>query len=353
MRRLLVYFARVGDLVIFTPVIRHLARDADVDLLVRPWGIPLLTGQPHVGAIHTMSNPNRGGILSLLLDSTERQRLATALHACHYDEIITFKGENPAILSWIESWRGNAALRFISRTIPGAPRHNVDANSHALAFGGYDITDYDPLPRLAVSEEQRTKASARLAPLGKRVIAAQAGSSLTHRWFRKQPNLKGLTPQQWSEFIKHVFTHDHADAVVLHGSAPERREAQAIIQAVAPQWRDQVHDWTGQVPLSELPSILAASSATVSVDTGPAHIAAAVGCPLLVIFGPTDPALFAPRGPGSIEVVVGKAPCQFCHGTKQFKRCRANICLNTLAPTLLTSAFDRLMNTERKVETSV
>lgn len=343
MRRLLVYFARVGDLVIFTPVIRHLARDGTVDLLVRPWGPPLLTGQPGVSNVHTLSNPNRGGIAGLLLDSAERKRVAATLSAQHYDEIIAFKGENPAILQWIESWRGNANMRFISRTIPGAPRHNVDANSHALAFGKYAIDGYDPVPRLTIDDHQRRAARARLAPLGKRVIAVQAGSSLTHRWFRKQANLKGLTPQQWSALIGHIFTHEQADAVVLHGSAPERREAQAIINAVNPQWRARLHDWTGQVPLTELPSILAASFATISVDTGPAHIAAAVGCPLLVIFGPTDPALFAPRGPGPIEIVLGSAPCQFCHGSKQFKRCRANVCLTNLPLSAFTSAFERLL----------
>ncbi len=343
MRRLLVYFARVGDLVIFTPVIRHLARDGTVDLLVRPWGTPLLTGQPGVHAVHTLSNPNRGGIVGAILDSGERNTVAQTLSAQNYDEIIAFKGENPAILQWVEKWRGNATIRFISRTIPGAPRHNVDANSHALAFGNYDIEGYDPVPRLNISNEQRAAAATRLAPLGQRVLAVQAGSSLTHRWFRKQPNLKGLTPQQWSHLIGHAFATNKADAVVLHGSAPERREAQAIIQAISTQWQSRVHDWTGQVPLTELPSILAVSYATLSVDTGPAHIAAAVGCPLLVIFGPTDPELFAPRGPGPIELILGKAPCQFCHGTKQFKRCRANICLSNLSSATLTNTFDRLI----------
>jgi len=345
MRRLLVYFARVGDLVIFTPIIRHLGRDSTVDLLVRPWGVPLLSGQPAVGTIHTLANPNRGGVVGALLDGNERRRVAQTLATCQYDEIIAFKGENPAILAWIDTWRGQATVRFISRSIPGAPRHNVDANKHALVFGGFPVDDYDPLPRLQVTEAARSQAVTRLAPLGQRVVALQAGSSLTHRWFRRQPNLKGLTPTQWSAFIEHLFTHDLADAVVLHGSKPEHRDAQAIIAAVTPAKRSRLHDWTGHVPLTELPSILATSYATVSVDTGPAHIAAAVGCPLVVIFGPTDPAMFAPRGPGPIETILGSAPCQFCHGTKQFKRCQVNVCLNTLPLAHLTSAFDRLVAT--------
>jgi ADP-heptose:LPS heptosyltransferase len=109
------------------------------------------------------------------------------------------------------------------------------------------------------------------------------------------------------------------------------------------RWQHHVHDWTGQVPLTQLPAVLAASHATVSVDTGPAHIAAAVGCPLLVFFGPTDPAVFAPRGPGRVEVLLGSAPCQFCHGSKLFKRCRANICLSTMTTETVIAGWQRLM----------
>lgn len=342
MRRLLVFFARVGDLVMFTPVIRHLARDGELDLLVRPWGRPLLNGQPGVATIHSLGNPN-GGLLARLLDGNERGRLEPLLAARRYDEIITFKGETKEVQQWISRWGGQATRRFVSRALPGAPPHQVDANRNALEFGGFSTVDFDPAPRLEVSAERLAAARARLGVLGQRVVALQAGSSLTHRWLRKQPNLKGLTPAQWSAFLGRLFADGRIDAAVLHGSAPEGREARAISAALDPRWRDRVHDWTGQVPLGELPAVLAASHATVSVDTGPAHIAAAVGCPLLVLFGPTDPAVFAPRGAGRVEVLLGSAPCQFCHGSRLFKTCRANICLNTMSSETLLAGWRRLM----------
>lgn len=342
MRRLLVFFARVGDLVMFTPVIRQLARDGELDVLVRPWGRPLLSGQPGVSTIHTLSNPNRNGLWSRLLDGNERGKLEPVLAARQYDEIITFKGETKEVQQWISRWGAQATRRFVSRALPDAPRHQVDANRNALEFGGFSTADFDPAPRLVVSDQHLAAARTRVGALGTRVIALQAGSSLTHRWLRKQPNLKGLTPQQWSAFLARLFSDHHIDAAVLHGSAPEGREARAIRAALDPRWHARVHDWTGQVPLGELPAILAASQATVSVDTGPAHIAAAVGCPLLVLFGPTDPAVFAPRGPGRVEVLLGSAPCQFCHGKKLFKTCRANICLTTMTTETLLAGWKRL-----------
>jgi ADP-heptose:LPS heptosyltransferase len=97
------------------------------------------------------------------------------------------------------------------------------------------------------------------------------------------------------------------------------------------------------VPLGDLPALLAACRACVSVDTGPAHIAAAVGCPLLTIFGPSDPARFAPRGPGRSALLVGSAPCQFCLGTPRFRTCRANVCLTGVSDLALRQAFDGLV----------
>jgi ADP-heptose:LPS heptosyltransferase len=343
MRRLLVFFARVGDLVMFTPVFNHLARDGELDVLVRPWGLPLLHGQPAISRIHTLRNPN-GGWLSRILGGNERDKLAPVLAERRYDEIITFKGETAQVQKWIGRWCGGAKRRLVSRNLPGAPRHQVEANRHALEFGGFSTEQFDPVPRLAIAPQQLTQARTRLAPLGARVLAVQAGSSLTHRWFRKQPNLKGISPQQWGSLIGRLFTENQIDAVVLHGSAPEGREARAIRSAAEQRWQARVHDWTGQVPLSELPAVLAASHATISVDTGPGHIAAAVGTPLLVIFGPTDPAVFAPKGPGRIEVLLGSAPCQYCFGTRLFKRCRANICLTSVTTETVMSSWNRLMN---------
>jgi ADP-heptose:LPS heptosyltransferase len=343
MRRLLVFFARVGDLVMFTPVIRQLARDGELDLLARPWARPLLAGQPGLAAIHTLGNPNRSGLWSRLLDGNERGRLEPVLAARNYDEIITFKGETAQVQRWISRWGGQATRRFVSRALPDAPRHQVDANRKALEFGGFSTVDFDPAPRLEVPAALLAGARHRLGALGRRVIALQAGSSLTHRWLRKQPNLKGLAPAQWGAFLERLLSEERIDAAVLHGSAPEGREARAIHAALAERWRGRVHDWTGQVPLGELPAVLAASHATVSVDTGPAHIAAAVGCPLLVLFGPTDPAVFAPRGAGRVEVLLGSAPCQFCHGNRLFKTCRANICLTTMTTETLVAGWRRLL----------
>jgi heptosyltransferase-2 len=59
-----------------------------------------------------------------------------------------------------------------------------------------------------------------------------------------------------------------------------------------------------------LPALLSELDALVAGDTGVSHLAAALGVPVVAMFGPTDPALSAPRGPST--VLVNPVPCAPC-----------------------------------------
>lgn len=347
--RLVVFFARVGDLVMLVPLLRHLASQGGVELLARPWAAALLADQPWLGAIHTLERPNLPGWQDVLLGGP-RRRLGQRLAARRFKEVLVFTGEKPLVRQWAAAWCGSAPIRELP--IDGkasGSRHMVDVYRRAAAATGLDGADFPAVPTLDVAPDRLAAARTRLTTIGSRVLAVQAGSSLTHRWIRKQPNLKGLAPGQWGRWFARLLAADRIDGVVLLGSRQERREAQAIIAATEAPHRPRIHDWTGAVGLGELPALFAACHACASVDTGPGHIAAAVGCPLISIFGPTDPAVFLPRGPGRIELLLGKAPCQFCHWTPLFKTCQDNVCLSRMPDAELDGAWERLMSGSTKL----
>jgi len=93
------------------------------------------------------------------------------------------------------------------------------------------------------------------------------------------------------------------DRVVLTGSANERNRIERIAQGC--------RDEAGKTNLLQLAELYARCAVVVTNDSGPMHIAAAVGTPVVAIFGPTDPALTGPYGKQHVvlRAGVGGSPC--------------------------------------------
>jgi ADP-heptose:LPS heptosyltransferase len=108
----------------------------------------------------------------------------------------------------------------------------------------------------------------------------------------------------------------------------------------APLFPDSPRDLTGKTGLRETCALLAQAAALVTNDSGPMHLATAVGAPLVALFGPTTRAWgFFPSGPRDI-VLERELPCRPCslHGKKPCPRER--VCLASIAPQeVLTAAL--------------
>ena len=94
--------------------------------------------------------------------------------------------------------------------------------------------------------------------------------------------------------------------VVLTGAAADGAMATAIGEGLVPAPRSLA----GRVSLKELAAVLRSADLMITVDSGPMHIAAAVGTPVLALFGATDPARTGPVGPG--RVLRHALPCSPC-----------------------------------------
>ena len=99
MKRLLVDFAGMGDLIILTPLLRKLAAAGEVDLLTRPYGPGVFDDQPFIHRVFPLAHPNRGrSLCGKLLLGGHRRALARVLVAQHYDEIVCFEQERELIM---------------------------------------------------------------------------------------------------------------------------------------------------------------------------------------------------------------------------------------------------------------
>jgi heptosyltransferase-2 len=83
-----------------------------------------------------------------------------------------------------------------------------------------------------------------------------------------------------------------AQLILVGGEADEPRVA-ALCQA----WKDAPILVARHLPLPELAAILARCRLFLGHDSGISHLAAATGAPCLLLFGPTDPAIWAPANP--------------------------------------------------------
>lgn len=161
-----------------------------------------------------------------------------------------------------------------------------------------------PRPLLAVPEPVRAAARARLAgrDAGPRVGIHVSGGRLVKQW----------EPQRFADVAARLV-HERGATIVLTGSAADRPMVEGV-RARLPG--ERVIDLAGAVDVLELAGVLEGLDLLITGDTGPMHIAAAVGTPVVAIFGPSDPVRYAPSGPAD-RVVRAGLPCSPCNRIRQ------------------------------------
>ena len=120
--------------------------------------------------------------------------------------------------------------------------------------------------------------------------------------------------------------------MVMIGGPDERAE----VAAVSGMMKTPPIDLAGATAVGLLPALLSRASMLITNDSGPMHVAAAVGIPVVALFGPTSAARTGPYGAGH-DVLTAKIPCSPC-----FSRTCHNAlpleCLQTVSPELVLQA---------------
>jgi ADP-heptose:LPS heptosyltransferase len=84
------------------------------------------------------------------------------------------------------------------------------------------------------------------------------------------------------------------------------------------------------MPLPELAGILPYCAAFIGNDSGITHLAAAAGCPVIALFGPSDPVVWGPRGSKDVKILYHSLACSPCHHrTNKAKTCSRE-CINSI-----------------------
>lgn len=164
-------------------------------------------------------------------------------------------------------------------------------------------------------------------PSDKRIIGFHPGCK-TGGWVRKR----------WPYFTKLAELLQQQGAhVVVVGTQADRQQK---------PWPDGVEDFTDKLSIGDTAALISQCDTFISNDSGIAHVAAAVGVPTFVIFGPTSLTKNCPLQDNVIPVCLnlGCQPCQF---SQHFKSCKHLSCLRNLSPEYVLNYLNRPLETRR------
>ncbi len=330
-RVLVVRAGALGDTLMATPAVTALAErhpGATIDFLASAAAAPLLQSVPDIHRILTLRHRNLPYWLSL-----EKMRLVSRLRRARYDLAI--------VLEHAERYYALVRRAGISRitgfrdTPFDSSLHSIANNLRAAGFDDYQARSW----RMLVTPADDSRGIARRlreqhdGPL----VGFHVGYGPPRRKKDQERRLRGWAPEHFAAVGNWLL--ERGATIVLTG-APEDRPAVQRLAAMLP--RARVVDLSGRLTLRESVGLIGNVDVLVSVDSGPAHIAAALGTPLVVLWGPgileqTRPVPCT----GPVDVLREPVPCAPCYGTPMMKTCRQNICMEGIAPARVIAAVER------------
>jgi heptosyltransferase-3 len=333
-----------GDVLLASPVFTVLANrapHAEIDALVYDDTRDMLEGHPAIARIHVIDRAwKRRGLgaqarhESALVSELRGRRYQLFVHLTNHWRgawLSLALGSRWSVAPLVPSrvWNWCFTHRF---PLPkGRPRHAVEANLDALRRLGVYPEDHEKPLVLVPGNAAETRVDQLLA------AAAIAPKGFIHvhptsRWL-----FKTWTEAKNAALIARLM-HDGHRVVVT--SAPDARE-KAIVERILAQAGEGVVDLSGQLTLRELAALAKRARLFFGVDSAPMHIAAAMGTPVVALFGPSGEKEWGPwRTPH--RVVTSDHPCRPC-GNDGCGGGKVSECLTELAVERIHSAVNELL----------
>lgn len=316
MRPVLIRFPALGDTVLLTTLIQALSQrhGQPVDLLASgDWVRPLLAAHTDVGDIHLVSSrrapywltPSQWGAVRWLSERRgapvyDAERDPHARHLLERagipDAHVLRAWDHPpaATQHWCDWWQDVAA-----RSPAGLPGPAVPPWPPALT--SLHLSPHDAAQAEAWLSRQPWK--------DRRLVLLQAGHKKTAKrgQIGTRHHAKHWPASRWAACAREILETDLRVQLLLCGSPREHRLVEQIRLALPAPLRERCTNLSRELPLPRLMVLARQASRMLSVDTGPAHVAAAMDCPMLVLFGGFGIQRWKPRAPRSQVMALGPA----------------------------------------------
>ncbi|MDI6889925.1 MAG: lipopolysaccharide heptosyltransferase II [Thermodesulfovibrionales bacterium] len=320
----------IGDAVMTLPALRVLRKampEARISLLVKPWVSPIFEKDPNVDEIIIYGAEYRGIIGKVKLSRMLNKKgfSSAILFQNAFDAaFITFLAGIKERVGYDRDGRGFLLTTAVSVPQDEGKVHQINYYLNLLKQIGVEAEYSEPYIYLSLDE--RLSARKFLQDMKRPIVGINPGATYgsAKRWF----------PERFAE-VTNWFIKDTNGSVVIFGGRNEVDIAQEIEYLFRRQQSNKtlpphpplnkggqeggVLNLTGKTSLRELTSLISECDVFVTNDSGPLHIACAVGTPLVAIFGSTDPKLTGPVGYSNV-VMSPNLSCSPC-----FERtCKSN-----------------------------
>jgi len=340
---LVIKFKHIGDVLVTTPLFRNLRihfPDARICASVIHNTVEMLSDNPDIDAIFPVNR--RSGLWTQL-------RLIGELRRNRFDLVIDLsEGDRGAIVAFLTGSPCRLGYRRRRRKFMGRDllftdlMSSVDNDKHAVRY------HLEPLRALGLpvkTEKMRLQWTD--------AVEEKVDRLLRERGLKEQPFVvvhptsrwlfKSWTPEGNSAVIDFLRERCRLPVVVTGSDDPNEL---AVVKSIMRGVRAPVVDLAGQLTLKELASLIRKAVLFFGVDTAPMHIAAAVGTPVVALFGPSGDHMWGPWGHSHVVVSqpwdcrpCGRAGCNDSGSSRCLETIRVETVIDALSAKLRDLGF--------------
>jgi len=301
----------IGDAVMCLPALEALKSiypSAEIYLLAKQRVVPVFENNPAISGFITVGGGHNGFFGALRLSKELREQdfdLAVLFQNAFGAALVSFLSGIRERVGYARDMRSGLLTKAVPATAAIRKKHQVFYYLNIIEALGAKVPEA-PVPKIYITDAERKAAREILEKqglAGRPVFGAAPGAAFgpAKRW----------PAERFASVLKGLVDENGGGALVFGG--PDDKEACALVKAAFPAAKDL----SGKTTLRESMALVELAKVFITNDSGPMHLAAALGTPTVGIFGSTEDLLTGPVG-RKTAVVREKIECSPC-----FKReCR-------------------------------
>ncbi len=331
---------RIGDVVLSLPmisVLRSNAPSAQISFLIRSYTKEIVEGHPDLNTIlrYDLAGEPKPFFTMLAELRVHRFDLAVLAYPTFRLALLLFLAGIPTRVGTGYRWYSFLLNRRVYEHRKTAEKHELEYNLSLLKALGYSFDAY-PKPTLSLSDHDIAVAGQTRRRLGllleDRVVVLHPGS--------------GGSAREWSARNFGLLARELREKkykVVVTGGPGEEELVSSVVRVAG----DGVFPLAGRITLKQLAAFFSSVHLFISNSTGPLHIAAAVGIPVIAFYPPIracSPERWGPYTEEKVVFVPDENKCPRCHGGP----CQGNDCMDQISVSKVVGEVDRILSKHRE-----